>query len=153
MDDQQALAIVSALANGANPVTGEMFAPDSPYQTPDVIRALFVAQRALEGLRESTRQKASTAPPAQPRNASNTNAGKPWSSEEDRQLLAAFDADKPITEIAREHGRTVGGVRARLEKHGRLEPSPATRWPSETRKSGASGAGQTHATRGQSPQP
>jgi hypothetical protein len=23
----------------------------------------------------------------------------------------------------------VGGVRARLEKHGRLEPSPSTRWP------------------------
>jgi hypothetical protein len=27
------------------------------------------------------------------------------------------------------HARTVGGVRARLEKHGRLEPSPTTRWP------------------------
>ncbi len=131
MDDQQALAIVSALANGANPLTGEMFAADSPYQAPDVIRAMFAAQRALEA-RLLGRQP--SAQPSQPRAAStstSTNAGKPWTSEEDKQLLAEFDADKPLAEIVRTHGRTINGVRARLEKHGRLEPSTATRWPSD----------------------
>jgi hypothetical protein len=148
MDEQQALAIVSALANGANPFTGEMFAPDSPYQTPDVIRALFVAQRALEGRVQGGRRAANSPPSTQSRTASNTNAGKPWSSEEDRQLLAAFDADKPVTEIARAHGRTVGGVRARLEKHGRLEPSPATRWPTnEARHGGENRSTQSHSPR------
>jgi hypothetical protein len=142
VDDQQALAIVSALANGANPLTGEMFTVDSPYQMPDVIRALFAAQRALEARLHTGRRAPSGAQSAQPRNTAGTNAGKPWSAEEDRQLLAAFDAEKPIAEIASAHGRTVGGVRARLEKHGRLEPSPATRWPQDrTGQDGANRSG------------
>ena len=48
MDDIKALGIVSALANGVNPQTGEVFDIDSPYQSADVIRALYIAVRALE---------------------------------------------------------------------------------------------------------
>lgn len=138
MDDQQALAIVTALANGADPRTGEVFPADSPYQSPDVIRALFAAQRALEArMRPPARAQRTGATTSQPSSGGVTghatpnkpNAGKPWSAEEDKQLLASFDGGKPLADIAREHGRTTGGVRARLEKHGRLEPSPATRWP------------------------
>jgi hypothetical protein len=144
MDDKQALTIVSALAYGANPITGEMFPSNSPYQAPEVIRALFAAARALEtqlgvaGIQNSVaggrsppmknlEQKmegASDLKPSRPQ----TNAGRPWSADEDKQLLAAFGREQPLAEIARSHGRTVGGVRARLEKHGRLEPSSATRW-------------------------
>jgi hypothetical protein len=134
MDDRQALSIVSALAYGANPITGEMFPSDSPYQTPEVIRALFVATRALEakvGVQVTAHGTESTpraAPTAQSR-PTQGNAGKPWTAEEDARLLAAFDANTSLAEIAKAHGRTQGGVRARLEKHGRLEPSDATRWP------------------------
>jgi hypothetical protein len=148
MDDRHALAIVSALANGANPITGEMFASDSPYQSPDVIRALFVATRALEsqvgaaGVRvtpmatesanDRSESKPSRAPDKAPQSArpGQSNAGKPWTADEDKQLLAAFDGNAPLAEIAKAHGRTQNGVRARLEKHGRLQPSDATRWPS-----------------------
>jgi len=72
------------------------------------------------------------------------NAGKPWSADQDQQLLDAFDRDVPLAEIARLHGRTVGGVRARLEKHGRLEPSAATRWPSDGARGGSAGGGKGH---------
>jgi len=140
MDDRQALAIVTALANGVHPATGEVFPADSPYQSPEVIRALFVSQRALETQLQPQSTQTNVSKPNESRlneskpnpsnpNASKPNAGKPWSVEEDKQLLAAFDAGRPLVDIAREHGRTAGGVRARLEKHGRLEPSPATRWP------------------------
>jgi hypothetical protein len=147
MDDQHALAIVSALANGANPITGEMFASDSPYQLPDVIRALFVATRALETQLGSTGGRATpiadenreSAKPSraqdkapQSARSGQVNAGKSWTPDEDKQLLAAFDGNTPLAEIAKAHGRTPGGVRARLEKHGRLEPSDATRWPSRS---------------------
>lgn len=130
MDDQQALTIISTLANGAHPITGELFGPDSPYQAPDVIRALFAAQRALEARQPGRVQRAS---PAESRasGSASSNAGKSWSNEEDKQLLAAFDADTSLADLARRHGRTVNGVRARLEKHGRMEPSTATRWPKE----------------------
>jgi hypothetical protein len=139
MDDKQALQIVAALANGVNPLTGEVFPPDSPYQTPDLIRALYVATRALECRFPplSSHPALNPVPPSQNPASGNAvkptagklNAGKPWSAEEDRQLLAAFDAGKSLSEIAQLHERTHGGVRARLEKHGRLEPSPTSRWP------------------------
>src|SRR5690242_14799625 len=113
MDQQQALRIISALANGTNPITGEIFPADSPYQSPDVIRALFIAVRALEtrtpsiAARNEPDEKTTSA-----RTATNGNAGKPWTAEEDRQLLAAFDAGKSLGELAQTHGRTQGGVRA-----------------------------------------
>ena len=46
MDDSKALGIVSALASGVNPFSGEVFPADSPYQSPDVVRALYAASRA-----------------------------------------------------------------------------------------------------------
>jgi hypothetical protein len=143
------LYIVSALANVANPVTGEVFAADSPYQLPTVIRALFAAQRALESrLHEEGPRATQPIPAATVRKALSTNAGKPWSSDEDRQLLAAFDANQPLAEIARTHCRTVGGVRARLEKHGRLEPSTATRWQQNPSPPANQGNGSRQADRG-----
>lgn len=113
MDEARAHAVVSALANGVNPLTGELFAVDSPYQSPDIIRALFSAVRALEAAgRRRTRGQG----------AVSGNAGKPWSDEEDRQLLAAFDGGRPLAELAQAHGRTRGGIQARLVRHGRLAP-------------------------------
>lgn len=113
MEEARALTIVSALANGVNPLTGELFAVDSPYQSPDVIRALYCAVRALEAAgRRRTRGQGP---------ASN-NAGKPWTEEEDRQLLSAFDAGRPLAELAQAHSRTRGGIQARLVRHGRLVP-------------------------------
>jgi hypothetical protein len=113
MDENKALTIVSALANGVNPATGELFPGDSPYQAPDVIRALFSAVRVLE-VRVQRRTRA--------RNDTFGNAGKPWNDEEDQRLLAEFDNGRPLAELASLHGRTHGGIQARLERHGRLLP-------------------------------
>jgi hypothetical protein len=113
MEEARAHAIVSALANGVNPLTGELFSFDSPYQSPDVIRALYCAVRALEGAgRRRMRGQGSES----------NNAGKPWTEEEDRQLLSAFDGGRPLAELAQAHGRTRGGIQARLVRHGRLAP-------------------------------
>jgi hypothetical protein len=112
MDDSKALGIVSALANGVNPLTGEVFDIDSPYQTADVIRALYAAVRALEtAARSKTRVR--TRLPA--------NAGKPWSEQEDRDLLEKFDEGSSVAELAHAHDRTIAGIQARLERHGRLQ--------------------------------
>lgn len=58
------------------------------------------------------------------------NVGKPWDLQQDRMLLALFDKGLPLAEIAEQMARTVSGARARLEKHGRLEPLPGSRRPS-----------------------
>lgn len=112
MDESRAFSIVSALANGVNPLTGEVFPADSPYQTAEVVRALFLVSRMLEA-------------PAKSRVRSSVpgNAGKPWTAEEDQQLLQEFDRGIVIAELARSHGRTTAGIQARLEKHGRVHAS------------------------------
>ena len=51
MDKSEALETVEALAHGIDPVTGELFPEDSPFNHPRVIRALFLSINALEGLK------------------------------------------------------------------------------------------------------
>ena len=49
-----------------------------------------------------------------------SNAGKPWTEMEEDKLLDEFDSKMPLAEIAKEHGRTKGGIEARLVKLGRI---------------------------------
>lgn len=117
MDHAEALNIVSTLANGVNPITGEVFPSDSPYQSSEIVRALFVAARALEGV--ATRTSAPTRE-ARLRSGTLPNVGKPWTAEEDDQLIAEFDRGRSPRELATAHGRTLAGIEARLEKLGRI---------------------------------
>ena len=116
MDHNAALAVLKSLADGIHPVTGEVFAPDSPYQRPDVVRALLYAIHILEAPSAASKRPASR--PAA------GNAGQPWSKEEDEKLLAAFDAGQLLQDIATAHGRSKLAIEARLAKFGRM-PMPA----------------------------
>jgi len=111
MEISEARKIIGSVAEGINPFTGEVFPPDSIYQHPQLVRALYRAAEVLEA-REKWELRKSKLP---------DKAGKPWSEEEDRQLAASYDAGKSIDLIAREHQRTRGSIELRLEKLGRLE--------------------------------
>ena len=115
MEKQAALKIIQQLANGIDPQSGEVFLADSPYQHPDIVRALFIAVRALE------EQPASKQRAAGNENAPQ-NAGKPWSADEDQALASAFDAGKQIPELAAEHQRSRFAIETRLAKLGKIEP-------------------------------
>ncbi len=119
MDETKAAAILSALAQGVNPSTGELFAPDSPYQQADVVRALYVALGRLQRPAEHTRE----AVESRARGTARSNVGKPWSAADDQRLLAEYERGRTPAELARDLGRTLAGVEARLEKHGRLSSS------------------------------
>jgi len=110
MDQAQALAVVRSLANGVDPESGEVFPPESAYQRPQVVRALYEAAAALERIERFERRKAQMP----------QKTGEPWSEDEDRKLLAAFDAGRALQELAATHERTMGAVRARLLKYGRI---------------------------------
>lgn len=110
MEHAHALQILHALANGVDPASGEAFPPGSPYQRAETVRALFAAAQALERAARFARHRGAVA----------AKAGQPWSEEEDRRLLAAFDAGGTIAELAAAHERTQTGIRARLAKHGRI---------------------------------
>jgi len=110
MDQAQALALVRSLANGVYPETGEVFPTESAYQRPQIVRALYEAAAALERIERFDRRRAQMP----------SKTGEPWSEEEDRKLLAAFDAGRALQELAAAHERTMGAVRARLLKYGRI---------------------------------
>ena len=110
-----ALPIVRALADGVNPVTGEAYPDQSPYAEPRTLRALYSAVDLMQ--KEVEREKRRERLPA--------NFGKPWTEGEDRTLTAEFDAGMPINEMARKHERTHSSMRLRLEKLGKIEPTPA----------------------------
>jgi hypothetical protein len=120
MDKTHTLNILNGLANGINPATGERFAADSPYQHPDIVRALFDAVRAFEsgGTRAVPAERKPSSLPG--------NAGARWTPEEEQRLAAAFDTGKTASELARSHNRTLAGIEARLLKLGKIEASALT---------------------------
>lgn len=116
MTPAEAKQIIEVLAGGVDPATGEVLSDNSPLSSPPVIRALFIAAKALEAMAKGAR----------PVSAAPGNAGKSWAEDEDQRLLAAFDAGTPAAELARTHQRTTGAINSRLIRLGRLQPAGKT---------------------------
>jgi len=110
MDVKEALTIVKPLAEGIDPLTGKSYPAESPMQLAPIVRALHVAVGALEAQEERARRRASL--PA--------NTGVPWTEKEDGALGGAFDGGRTIEQLAADHARTSGAIRARLTLLGRL---------------------------------
>jgi len=119
MDDIKAAGILKSLAAGLSPEDGSSLPTGTLLQSPDVVRALFVAADCLEWRTRQARRNSNL-----PR-----NAGKPWAQDEDDRLLTAFDGGATVETLAQAHERTRAGIEARLVKHGRLEAEqvPAAR--------------------------
>lgn len=52
MDIAKATAVLQDLATGTDPITGETLSPNSRYNNPDVIRALFVCIQYIKNPRK-----------------------------------------------------------------------------------------------------
>ena len=116
MNLEEAIQIVSSLADGVDPHTGEIFPKDSPYQHPDTVRALYKAIMALDRWSKYEARR-SRLPP---------NAGKAWSPDEEKELIEGFESGLSLLELAKKHSRTTGAIRARLEKLGKIEFLPSS---------------------------
>ena len=103
MDIVRAKEIVSALAEGIDPTTGEILPENSVYNKGDVVRALYTVLSELDKK------------PAQKNERRQDNAGKPWTDIEDEHLMDEFVSGAKISEIAKEHGRTYGAIESRLD--------------------------------------
>lgn len=111
MSPLEAKKVIDALANGIDPATGEILPTQSTFNNPQVIRALFVAVKALESAEKRAERE----------RALPEKAGRSWSETEDQELLAIFDTETPVKEIAAKHGRTTGAIAARLIRLGRIK--------------------------------
>jgi hypothetical protein len=110
MDTDRTIQILKLLSDGIDPFTGEIFPKDSPYKHPDTVRALFKAIDAL-GKIQSRQVRRRELP---------GNAGKPWSEQEDKQLINNYDTGKSFKEISEEHKRSEGAIKSRLLKLGKI---------------------------------
>lgn len=112
MELRQAKALLTELADGVDPLTGECLPADSVCNRPEIIRALHCVLQYV-----SERPKR----PALP------NAGKPWTEEDEAALMQMFDTGSTIAEISAQFQRTNGAIVRRLERLGRLRPGEIAR--------------------------
>jgi hypothetical protein len=110
MEAARAKQIIRLLLGGLNPHTGKIFDPTEPYKHPDTVRALMRAEEGLDRLIRSEK-RAMTRP---------QNSGKAWTKEEDKEIIAKYQAGKTIEEIAAEHERTSRSIQARLLEFGTI---------------------------------
>jgi hypothetical protein len=115
MSPFEAKQIIDSLANGIDPDTGEILSAQGVFNSPQVIRALFIAGRALDNLAKRAERDG----------ALPENAGRSWSAEEDKDLLAMFDSGLPVKDISAKHARTHGAITARLVRLGRIKDRAA----------------------------
>ena len=106
MDINKAKEIISALAEGIDPTTGEILAKDHVCNQGEVVRALYVALDAM-GPKQKRKQP--------------ENAGKPWMAEDEEILRELFIKGVPKKEICKTLKRTETGVAARLVHMGLID--------------------------------
>jgi len=121
MELRKAQSIVKTLAQGVDPNTGEVFAPDSPYNEPKIIRALFTVH---DFVRHARKPKMS----ADERRQENLDLGRPrnyglpWADDTRSQVASGFEDGKTVEELAATLERTLGAIRAELVRQGLMEP-------------------------------
>jgi hypothetical protein len=112
MDYNTALKIIQTLSDGIDPVTGEVFPADSPYQKAQIVRALSSATDALKAVIKRINK----------RKGLPERAGKSWDKTESDLLVQRFDKGATVEELAKEHKRTQGAIESQLVKLGKIEP-------------------------------
>lgn len=110
MDLADAMQIVTALADGRDPLTGRPLSADHLCQNPQVVRALCVVVERLKGFQEQHRLA----------DGDLEHAGKPWTQVEKEELVRAFEAGATIGQLARKHGRTPQAIQGRLYLLGKV---------------------------------
>jgi len=111
MDHNAALKIIQTLSNGIDPITGEVFPADSPYQNAQIVRALFASVDALEAMIKRNNKRKNLP----------ERAGKGWDKTESDLLVQQFDKGATVEELAKEHKRTRGAIESQLAKLGKIE--------------------------------
>ena len=117
MELDEAKQIVTALANGIDPTTGEVLPQESPYNDPTVIRALFTVIGSLKTVKKSNQ----TDEQKQQGNIDNgkpKNAGIPWTKELKAEVASKYLSGTSIHKLARYFERTTGAIVSELTKQG-----------------------------------
>ena len=105
MEIQRAKELLEILADGIDPLTGEVLPDDHVCNKGEIVRALHCA------VEEMSRRRKRPLP---------ENNGKPWTEERDSELCRLFDEGMKKKELCAHFKRSPGSIESRLEKLGRL---------------------------------
>lgn len=124
MEQDKAYSVLEALANGVDPITGECFSDDSPYNQPEVIRALFFILRnkppkkkVKKSLEEKQQENLEKGLPM--------NYGLPWTQESVYSVIKDFQANMAIDTIAEKMARKPNSIIGLLKKQGAITEEQA----------------------------
>jgi len=113
MELNESRNIVKTLAQGVHPTTGEVFPPESPYNDPEVIRALFSVLEVVKHVRqprksldERRRENVEVGRPM--------NSGLPWTEEDRAAVKTGFQEGMTIEKLAATLGRSSGSIVAEV---------------------------------------
>lgn len=99
MDINRAKEIVSALAEGIDPTTGELLDNDNVCNKGEVVRAFYAILEAID---------------KKPKKKLPENAGKRWTDEDEDLLKQLYQNGTSKVEICKRLKRSVTGIAARL---------------------------------------
>jgi hypothetical protein len=121
MELNESRNIVKTLAQGVHPTTGEVFPPESPYNDPEVIRALYSILESVKGLRqprksleERRRENLEIGRPM--------NAGLPWTEADRAVVRSGFQEGMTIEKLATTLGRSSGSIVAEVIRQDLVPP-------------------------------
>ncbi len=116
MEQSEAKEIIGSLANGVNPITGEIFPEDSPYNNPKIIRALFTVLHFLENPRKREKKSIEEKQLENIANGRPRNAGLPWDDQQRQSLSNKFKEGSSVIQLANDFERTRGAIISELER-------------------------------------
>ena len=108
MDIIRAKEILEILADGVNPLTGEVLPEWDSCNQVEIVRALHTVLKRLESIQEKTQKSQAE------------NAGKPWTEDDEEILCQLFEAGCTSRELCNRFGRTKGAIAARLVHLGKI---------------------------------
>lgn len=106
MDIKKAKEIITALAEGIDPTTGEILPDDSVCNKGEVVRAFYTILASLDAPKIKKPQP--------------KNAGKRWTDEDDKKLVEMYDAGVSKKDICNTFKRTSTGIASRLVRLGKI---------------------------------
>lgn len=127
MELTKAIETLKVLADGIDPVTGEVLKPEGPYNDPTVIRSLFTVLESIKAIKPRPK----TPEERQQDNIQNgrpKNAGFPWTTELKADLAAKFQKGKSVAELAESFERTKGAIISELVRQGLIDATETARY-------------------------
>ena len=107
MDLHRAKEIIEILADGINPLTGEVLSDNDSCNQVEVVRAFYAVLNHLDEKK--------------PKKNLPANAGKPWPKEDEDLLVKLYHSGAAKGDICKTLQRTESGIAARLVHLGVIE--------------------------------